>query len=106
MRAATALAEGRTVETAELVVSLRNFIREVLDLDPMPAELAIPKQGPLRPVAGASRGAGRGEASTGGAAPLGALAAIGQAAAPAPERSPAAPSTPTTKRISADSRRA
>ena len=66
-RRPTALAEGRTVETAELVVSLRNFIREVLDLDPMPADLAIPKQGPLRPVAGASRGAGRSEASTGGA---------------------------------------
>ena len=65
MRAATALVEGRTVETADLVVSLRAFIREVLDLDPMPVELAIPKQGPLRPTAGASRGAGRGEAGDG-----------------------------------------
>ena len=65
VHAATALAEGRTVETADLVVSLRSFIRDVLDLDPMPAELAIPRQGPLRPAAGASRGAGRGEPSGG-----------------------------------------
>jgi len=65
VHAATALAEGRTVETADLVVSLRSFIRDVLDLDPMPAELAIPRQGPLRPAAGASRGAGRGEPSRG-----------------------------------------
>jgi len=57
VQAATALAEGRSVETADLVVSLRTFIREVLDLDPMPAELAIPKQGPLRPAGGAARGA-------------------------------------------------
>jgi len=63
VHAATALTEGRTVETAELVVSLRNFIREVLDLDPMPAELSIPRQGPVRPAAGASRGAGRNDAA-------------------------------------------
>jgi len=67
VRAATALAEGRTVETADLVVSLRTFIREVLDLESMPAELAIPKQGPLRPAAGTSRGAGRGQAAGSGA---------------------------------------
>ena len=68
VHAATALAEGRTVATADLVVSLRSFIREVLDLDPMPAELAIPRQGPLRPAAGASRGAGRNDAGKGGGA--------------------------------------
>jgi uncharacterized membrane protein YgcG len=66
VHAATALAEGRTVETADLVVSLRTFIRAVLDLDPMPAELAIPKQGPLRPAVGAGRTAGRGDAGNAG----------------------------------------
>ena len=57
--AATELTEGRPVHTAELVVSLRDFIRQVLDLDPVPAGLAIPKQGPARPAA--SRGGGKGE---------------------------------------------
>lgn len=56
--AATELVAGRPVHTAELVVSLRNFIREVLDLEPVPAHLSIPKQGPLRPSA--SRGKGEG----------------------------------------------
>jgi hypothetical protein len=51
-RAATELAEGRPVHTADLVISLRDFIRGVLDLDPVPAELVIPKQGPARPAAG------------------------------------------------------
>jgi hypothetical protein len=41
------------------VVSLRNFIREVLDLDPVPTDVAIPKQGPLRPAA-SGRGGGKG----------------------------------------------
>jgi len=46
--AATELAAGRPVETAALVVSLRNFIRQVLDLEPVSAQLLIPKQGPSR----------------------------------------------------------
>ena len=50
-RAATELAEGRPVHTAELVVSLRNFIRSVLDLDAIPETVTIPKQGPARPGA-------------------------------------------------------
>jgi hypothetical protein len=58
--AATELAAGRAVHTAELVVSLRDFIRGVLDLDPMPADVTIPKQGPARPGA-ATRGGGKGE---------------------------------------------
>jgi len=58
-QAATELAEGRPVHTADLVISLRDFIRQVLDLDPVPAGLAIPKQGPARPSA--SRGGGRAE---------------------------------------------
>jgi len=38
------------VETAALVVSLRDFIRQVLDLQPVPSELVIPKQGPSRTI--------------------------------------------------------
>jgi uncharacterized membrane protein YgcG len=57
-RAANDLAAGRTVHVAELVVSLRDFIREVLDLGPMPPEIVLPPQGPLRP--GGARGGGRG----------------------------------------------
>ena len=64
-KAASDLAAGRAVETAEIVVSLRSFIRGVLDLDPVPAELAIPRQGPVRPSAATSRGAGRGEIGSG-----------------------------------------
>jgi len=68
--AATDMVAGRPVETAALVVSLRTFIREVLDLDPMPKELNVPKQGPLRPGsggrgAGEERGAGRGGGQSG-----------------------------------------
>lgn len=51
-QAAAELAAGRPVHTHELVVSLRDFIRQVLDLDPVPADLAIPRQGPARVVAG------------------------------------------------------
>ena len=60
-QAATELAGGRPVHTADLVVSLRDFIREVLDLDPVPAALSIPKQGPTRPVAGGKGKGGGGE---------------------------------------------
>jgi hypothetical protein len=46
--AATELASGRPIHTAELVASLRNFIRSVLDLDPIASNVAIPRQGPAR----------------------------------------------------------
>jgi hypothetical protein len=59
-QAANDMVAGRNVETAALVVSLRDFIREVLDLDAVPAEVAIPKQGPLRPAGTGPRG-GRNE---------------------------------------------
>jgi hypothetical protein len=48
--AAAELAAGRPVETAALVISLRDFIRQVLDLQPVPPELVIPKQGPARAI--------------------------------------------------------
>jgi hypothetical protein len=60
VQAANDMVAGRNVETAALVVSLRTFIREVLDLDAVPADVNIPKQGPLRPTGGTAR-VGRGE---------------------------------------------
>lgn len=69
-RAANELVAGRPVHTDELVISLRNFIRTVLDLDPVAADVAIPRQGPARPATtggGAKRGdGGRDEARSGG----------------------------------------
>lgn len=60
-QAASDMVAGRQIETAALVVSLRDFIREVLELDAVPADLAIPKQGPARGPAG-----GRGNAANAG----------------------------------------
>lgn len=57
-RAANELIAGRPVHTHELVVSLRDFIRAALDLDPIPADVAIPMQGPARPASSAGRGGG------------------------------------------------
>lgn len=62
--AANELVEGRTIHTHELVVSLRDFVREALDLDPVPGNLQMPKQGPTRPVGGS--GGGRGKSGEGG----------------------------------------
>ena len=64
VHAANEMLAGRSVEIAELVVSLRTFIRDVLDLDPIPDELDIPKQGPAR----ATRGGGSGGGERGGGA--------------------------------------
>ena len=61
-RAAREMVEGREVHMDALVVSLRDFIRAALDLDPIPANLAIPRQGPSRP----STGGGKGESGRGG----------------------------------------
>ncbi|HWA18075.1 MAG TPA: hypothetical protein VG757_03705 [Devosia sp.] len=56
--AAGEMVAGRPVETRDLVVSLRNFIRDALDLAPIPATLAIPTQGPTRPSSTSGRGKG------------------------------------------------
>ncbi|MFT3790783.1 MAG: hypothetical protein QM741_06845 [Rudaea sp.] len=61
-KAAGELAAGRPVHTHELVVTLRDFIRQVLDLDVVPGDVAIPKQGPARPSASGGRGKGDGGA--------------------------------------------
>ena len=65
-RAANEMVAGRSVEIGELVVSLRTFIREVLDLDPISPALTIPRQGPLRAAAGAGKGGGGGGDRAGG----------------------------------------
>src|SRR5438067_10413138 len=60
-QAASDMAAGRPIHTADLVIALRNFIREALDLGPVPADVRIPLQGPTRTQGGAGRGKGEGE---------------------------------------------
>lgn len=66
--AASELAAGRPTHTAELVIALRIFIRQVLDLDAVPADVSIPRQGPSRPstARGKGDGGGKDEAGRGG----------------------------------------
>jgi uncharacterized membrane protein YgcG len=66
-RAATELAAGRPVHTHDLVVSLRDFIRKALDLDPVPVDVTIPRQGPARTQGSRGKGDGgaKGEARGG-----------------------------------------
>ncbi|MDR2174148.1 MAG: hypothetical protein LBE32_08145 [Burkholderiales bacterium] len=76
-QAANDMVAGRQIETAALVVSLRDFIREVLELDAVPDDLTLPKQGPTRSTVGGRGGAasagGRGGGGGGGMAVTGAL---------------------------------
>ncbi|MCG6120795.1 MAG: hypothetical protein MEP44_09140 [Blastomonas sp.] len=65
-RAAGDLVAGRLVHTQDLVVALRNFIREALDLEPIVGDLAIPMQGPTRPSASSGRGKEQSEGRGGG----------------------------------------
>jgi heme exporter protein D len=58
VRAATDLVAGHKVETGDLVVALRNHIRQTLDLEPLPA-LEVPQQGPARTPSAQSRGTGQ-----------------------------------------------
>ena len=69
--AAGELVAGRPVPTHALVVSLRNFIREALDLDPIAPDLKLPLQGPTRPSSSggrdkAERGKEEGQKGNGG----------------------------------------
>ncbi len=64
--AARELVEGRPVHVHDLVVALRDFIRDALDLDPVPSDSAIPLQGPTRPSSG-GKGGGSGRGGEGGA---------------------------------------
>ena len=74
-QAASDMAAGRPIHTAELVISLRAFIRQALDLAPVPADIAIPRQGPTRQQGGGGKGknenAGRGGGGGGGGGGMG-----------------------------------
>lgn len=63
-KAAAQLAAGHPIQTAELVVALRAYIRKALGLEALPADVAIPAQGPARP--GSGRGGGREGGERGG----------------------------------------
>lgn len=65
---------GRPVPVHELVVSLRDYIRAVLDLETISADVTIPNQGPLRPAGSSGRGGreGGGNGGRGGGAGMGA----------------------------------
>lgn len=65
VQAANDMVAGRPVETAALVVSLRDFIRDVLELDAVPGDLAIPRQGPLRSPSSTGRGSNAGSSGQG-----------------------------------------
>jgi hypothetical protein len=65
-RAASLFVAGRTVETGELVVSLRDFIRKSLHLAPIPPGVAIPRQGPTRIIGKSGMEGGKDEGKNGG----------------------------------------
>ena len=65
-RAATELVAGHPVQTHDLVVSLRDFIREALQLDPIPKDIIIPTQGPTRPGSAGGKGGASGGGGSGG----------------------------------------
>ncbi|MET0962310.1 MAG: hypothetical protein ABWY05_05755 [Noviherbaspirillum sp.] len=60
-QAASDMVAGRPIHTADLVVSLRNFIRTALDLGPIPESVTIPLQGPTRTQGSGGRGKGDSE---------------------------------------------
>ena len=60
-KAASDMVAGRPIHTAELVVSLRSFIRAALDLEPIPVDVNILLQGPTRMQGAGGRGKGDGE---------------------------------------------
>ena len=76
-KAATDMAAGRPIHTAELVVSLRNYIRNALDLDPIPDAVNIVLQGPTRTQGGSARGKGNGNGEGAGNRGSGAGGAAG-----------------------------
>lgn len=60
--AARELSDGRPVHVHDLVVALRDYIRDALDLDAVPADVAIPLQGPTRQSGSGGKGGGAGRA--------------------------------------------
>lgn len=65
------MAAGRPIHTADLVILLHNFIRQTLDLAPIPADVQIPLQDPARQQGGSSKGKSDGEKSGGGGGGMG-----------------------------------
>ncbi|KAF1687006.1 hypothetical protein B1992_06435 [Pseudoxanthomonas broegbernensis] len=65
-RAADDMVAGRSIQTAALVASLRGFIRQALDLEPIPPDLSVPNQGPLRVVVAGGGKKGEGDKGGGG----------------------------------------
>ncbi|WP_310232434.1 hypothetical protein [Luteimonas terrae] len=76
-QAAGDMVARRPVRVSALVVSLRAFIRQALDLDPVPTDLAVPDQGPVRGDAGAKKGAAQGGRGGGGGGGGGGMAGGG-----------------------------
>ncbi len=83
-RAARELVAGRRVHTHELVVSLRDYVRHALQLEPIPPDVAgsIPVQGPTRPAGsgggkGKERGGEEGRGGRGGGIGMGGGMAMG-----------------------------
>ena len=74
-QAAQDMVAGRAIETAPLVASLRQFIRAALDLEPIPAHITIPNQGPTR----SSTSGGNARRATGAAGGTGAATGGGRA---------------------------
>jgi uncharacterized membrane protein YgcG len=74
-QAAQDMVAGRAIETAPLVASLRQFIRAALDLEPIPAHITIPNQGPTR----SSTSGGNARRATGAPGSAGAAAGGGRA---------------------------
>lgn len=70
-QAAGDMVAGRPVRVSALVVSLRSFIRQALDLDPVPVDLAVPDQGPVRGDAGARKAGAQGGRGGGGGSGMG-----------------------------------
>jgi hypothetical protein len=92
-RAASEMAAGQPIHTAELVVSLRDFIREALDLAPVPADVVIPPQGPARQTGGSSRSGGKGDGGSrgkggGGMGGMGGTGGVGIHQAGDPDQGP------------------
>ena len=73
------LVAGERVHTDKLVVSLRDFIRQSLDLVPIPADVEIPTQGPARPSGSGARGDNRGDRRGGSGMGMGAGGGTGMA---------------------------
>jgi hypothetical protein len=80
------LVAGRPVHTHALVLALRDFIRDALGLDPIPADVAIPMQGPTRPSGASGRGKEGAQArGGGGGGGMGMGGGTGMAAVSTPE---------------------